>query len=262
MILVTAFVVIILAITTYVVISIVRSGTDLQDLAKNPVSLATTTTLMDSTTSRQTLFAGPGSSLCAFVNVQLGDRTVRVDNSNFKMLFGMEGSLEFQIAPARQASSTADTSTARLRVTAIPGGSASESIETIDLPPLPLQKWVFVAVLRDGRRFDVLYDGQVVASHRMQKYPRQMTVPLTIGGPSFIGQAHHVLVASRRMTPSEVLHQKAILSDTTGQPPTKFPLPVPIPFGDLQTACLPGLPCNPINAPPTNRMKSWYSIYS
>lgn len=261
MILVAAFVIIILAITTYVVISIVRSGSDLQDLAKDPVSLSTPTTLMDSSTARQTLLAGSGSSVCAFVNVQLGDRTVRVDDSNFKMLFGMEGSLEFQIAPARQAASTADTSTARLQIAAIPG-SGSEPVETIDLPPLPLQKWVFVAVLRDGRRFDVLYDGQVVASHRMQKYPRQMTVPLTIGGRSFIGQAQHVLVAPRRLAPSEVAYQQAILSDTTGQPPTKFPLPLPIPFGDLQTMCLPGLPCNPINAPPTNRMKSWYSIYS
>ena len=79
MLLVIAFVIIILAITTYVVISIVRSGSDLQDLAKNPVSLSTSTTLMDSSTSRQTLLAGPGSSLCAFVNVQLGDRTVRVE---------------------------------------------------------------------------------------------------------------------------------------------------------------------------------------
>lgn len=261
MILVAAFVIIILAITTYVVISIIRSGTDLQDLAKDPVSLSTSTTLMDSSTARQTLLAGSGSSLCAFVNVQLGDRTVRVDDSNFKMLFGMESAMEFQIAPARQASSTTDLSTARLRVAAIPDGSPT-SIETIDLPPLPLQKWVFVAILRDGRRFDVLYDGQVVASHRMQKYPRQMTTPLMIGGPAFIGQAQHVLVAPRRMAPSEVAYQRAILSDTTGQPPAKFPLPLPIPFGDLQTLCLPGLPCTPINAPPTNRMKAWYSIYS
>ena len=261
MLLVIAFVIIILAITTYVVISIVRSGSDLQDLAKNPVSLSTSTTLMDSSTSRQTLLAGPGSSLCAFVNVQLGDRTVRVDDSNFKTLFGMEGAIEFQIAPARQASSTMDLSTARLRVTAIPDGSSTQT-EIIDLPALPMQKWVFVAILRDGRRFDVLYDGQVVASHRMQKYPQQVTAPLKIGGPTFIGQAQHVLVSPSRLTPSDVAYQQAILSNTTGQPPVKFPLPLPIPFGDLQTTCLPGLPCTPINAPPTNRMKAWYSNYS
>lgn len=263
MILVAAFVIIVLAITTYVVITIVRSGSDLQDLAKDPVSLTTPKTLMDSSTARQMLLAGSGSTVCAFVNVQMGDRTVRVDDSNFKRLFGMEGSFEFQLAPARQASALSDASTARLQVTAIPSGSESvSSIETIDLPPLPLQKWVFVAILRDGRRFDVLYDGQVVASHRMMLYPRQMTVPLSIGDPAFIGQAQHVLVAPRRLSPSEVVRQQALLSDTTGQPPTKFPLPLPIPFGDLQSMCLPGLPCAPINAPPSNSMKTWYSIYS
>lgn len=257
---VSAVVIVVLAIATYVVISIVKSGSDLQDLAKDPVQLNTSSTLMDSATAQSVILSGPGSSLCAFVNVQLGDRTVRMDDSNFKMLFGMQGSVEFQLAPAQQAGSSVDKCTARLLVVTVPGGTLP--IETIELPPLPLQKWVFVAILRDGRRFDVLYNGEVVASHRLSMYPKQVTSPITIGGPAFIGQAQHVLVASRRLTPSEVAYQQAILSDTTGQPPVKFPLPLPIPFGDLQTTCLPGLPCNPVNAPPSNKMKAWYSIYS
>lgn len=257
---VSAVVIVVLAIATYVVITIVMSGSDLQDLAKDPVQLNTSSTLMDSATAQSVILAGPGSTLCGFVNVQLGDRTVRVDDSNFKMLFGMLGSVEFQIAPAPQTGPLADKCTARLLVVTVPGGPVP--FETVDLPPLPLQKWVFVAVLRDGRRFDVLYNGEVVASHRLGMYPKQVTSPITIGGPAFIGQAQHVLVASRRLTPSEVAYQQAILSDTTGQPPVKFPLPLPIPFGDLQTTCLPGLPCNPVNAPPSNKMKAWYSIYS
>ena len=257
---ISAVVIVVLAIATYVIISIVKSGSDLQDLAKSPVSLNKATTLMDSSTTQSLLLGGPGSSICAFVNVQLGDRTVRVDDSNFNTLFGIVGGVEFQVAPAPQASATADKCTARLLVTTVPSGSTPT--ETVELPPLPLQKWVFVAVLRDGRRFDVLYDGEVVASHRLAMYPKQVTGVLSIGGPVFLGQAQHVLVAGRRMTPSEVTYQQAILSDTTGQPPVKFPLPLPIPFGDLQTMCLPGLPCAPLNAPPTNRMKAWYSIYS
>jgi hypothetical protein len=257
---VSAVVIVVLAIATYVIISIVKSGSNLQDLAKNPVSLNTSTTLMDSSTAQNIILSGAGSSLCAFVNVQLGDRTVRVDDSNFKMLFGMLGSVEFQVAPAPQSSPLADKCTARLLVMTVPGGPTP--FETVELPPLPLQKWVFVAILRDGRRFDILYNGVVVASHRLAMYPKQVSSPITIGGPTFLGHAQHVIIAPRRLTPSEVAYQQAILSDTTGQPPVKFPLPLPIPFGDLQTLCLPGLPCNPVNAPPSNRMKAWSSIYS
>jgi hypothetical protein len=174
----------------------------------------------------------------------------------------MANGVEFQLAPAPTAEQGPNASkcTARLMITVVPGGPTG--VEVMDLPPLPLQKWVFVAVLRDGRRFDVLYNGEVVASHRLAMYPKQVSSPITIGGPTFIGQAQHVLVAPRRLSPSEVAYQQAILSDTTGQPPVKFPLPLPIPFGDLQTMCLPGLPCNPVNAPPSNQMKAWYSIYS
>jgi hypothetical protein len=256
-ILVTALVVIIIAVTTYIVISIVRSGTGLQDLAPNPISLSTQTLLSDSQTVRNTLLGGSGGTLCAFVNVQMGDRTVRIGDGNFNTLIGIPGSMEFQIAPAPSAGGLQNTATARLLVK-----TAAGEMETMEVPDLPLQKWVFVTVLRDGRRFDVMYDDQIVASHRLVDYPSQVANQLAVGGKTFLGQAVHVLIVGSRLTPTQVQQQRGQLADTTGSPPTKFPLPLPIPFGSLQAVCPPGLPCNPISTPPANALKSWSTLYA
>lgn len=257
-ILVTALVIIIIAVTTYIVISIVRSGTGLQDLAPNPISLSSPNMLSDSQTVRNTLLAGTGSTLCAFVNVQMGDRTARMGDGNFSTLIGIPGSVEFQIAPAPSAAGgLLNTVTARLLVKTVAG-----ALETVDVPDFPLQKWVFLTVLRDGRRFDVMYDDQIVASHRLLEYPSQIANQLVVGGKQFLGQAVHVLMAGSRLTPTQVQQQRGQLADTTGQPPTKFPLPLPIPFGSLQTVCPPGLPCNPISTPPANSLKSWSTLYA
>ena len=250
--------ILLVAIATYVVISIVRSGTGLQDLAPNPLSLSSPNMLSNSQQVRDTLLGGAGSTLSAFLNVQMGDRTIRVDDSNYSTLMGIPGSVEFQIAPAPKAGGGLENSvTARLQVKTSLG-----TMETIDVPAFPLQKWVFLTILRDGRRFDVMYDDQVVASHRLVEYPAQIANQLVVGGKAFLGQATHVLMAGSRLTPTQVQQQRAQLADTTGMPPIKFPLPVPIPFGLFQTSCLPGLPCNPIQTPPPNQLKSWSTLYA
>lgn len=250
--------ILIIAIATYVILSIVRSGVGLQDLAPNPISLSSPNMLSNSQQVRDTLLGGEGSTLSAFVNVQMGDRTVRMDTSNYSTLIGIPGVVEFQMAPAPTAGGgLASDVVARVLVKTAGGGE-----ETIDVPALPQQKWVFLTLLRDGRRFDVMYDDAIVASHRLMEYPAQIANQLVVGGKAFLGQANHVLMAGTRLTPTQVQQQRAQLADTTGMPPIKFPLPVPIPFGIFQTSCLPGLPCNPIRSPPPNGLKSWSTLYA
>lgn len=254
---VMATVIVILAVATYIVISIVRSGVGAQDLAPNPISLSSPNMLSSSQQVRETLLGGEGSTLSAFVNVQMGDRTVRMDNSNYSTLLGIPGGVEFQMAPAPSASGLLNGVVARVQIKNIRG-----EMETMEVPPLPLQKWVFLTVLRDGRRFDVMYDDKIVASHRLVDYPAQISNQLVVGGKAFLGQAVHVLMAGTRLTPTQVQQQRGSLADTTGAPPAKFPLPLPIPFGSLQAVCPPGLPCNPISAPPPNSLKSWSTPYA
>jgi hypothetical protein len=108
-----------------------------------------------------------------------------------------------------------------------------------------------------------MYDDKIVASHRIDVYPLSIANPLVIGDKALLGQAIHMFTKSSRATPTQISALRASYSDMTGQPPVKFPLPfLPIPFGNVQTACIPGIPCNPVSAPPSNALKAWSSRYA
>lgn len=222
-----------------------------KDLAPSTVSLNTNTNLMSS--SEAGLFtSGAGGTLCALVNVDIGNRTASMNMSSFSMLLGIKNGIELQLAPA----SANQTSTARLLI------ATTNGPEAINLPPFPLQKWTFVSILREGRRFDVMYDTQIVASHRLEAYQTPTISPISIGSANLIGNAVHVIVASERLTPQAIATLRAQYSDTTGAPPPPSPFVFPFELPSFMSFCIPGLPCDSITAPPANRMKSWSSLYN
>ena len=252
----------VLSIVVYIVIAIVYSPSNLgNDLASSALDLHKQSIVLDSASVKTTLLSQGGSTVSAFVNVHFGNRTPTISNSQktrFVTLLGVKGSFEFQLTPS---TATQGQSTAQLLVYT-EGGSEVKN-EILELPPLPLQKWVYVSILRDGRRFDVMYDDKIVGSHRMDYYPVPIANYLTIGGSNFMGSAIHIFAEGYRLTPNQISRQRAIYADMTGRPPIKFPLPfLPIPFGYLETQCIPGLPCKAVSAPPTNRLKEWKSIYN
>jgi len=222
-----------------------------KDLAPNMLSLNTNTNLLSS--SEAGLFtSGGGGTLSALVNVDIGNRTASMNMSSFSMLLGIQNGIELQLAPA----SANQTSTARLLIATVNGP------EAINLPPFPLQKWTFVTILREGRRFDVMYDTQIVASHRLEAYPTPTVTPISIGSSNLIGQAKHVIVASNRLSPQDVANLRAQYSDTTGAPPPPSPFPFSFGLPNFMSFCIPGLPCDSITTPPANSMKSWSSLYN
>jgi hypothetical protein len=44
-------------------------------------------------------------------------------------------------------------------------------IESIQLPMIPFQKWVYVTVAREGRRFDIYYNDRMVVSRKLDNMP-------------------------------------------------------------------------------------------
>ena len=77
------------------------------------------------------------------------------------------------------------------------------------------------------------------------------------------GTVKSSLLSQGGSTVAQISALRATYSDMTGQPPVKFPLPfLPIPFGSIQTACIPGIPCNPVSKPPSNALKAWSSRYA
>ena len=220
------------------------------DLAPTAVQLNANKNLMAS--SEATAFTtGPGGTLSGLFTVDLGNRTASMNMSSFSMLFGIQNGVEFQLAPAKEKEGTA-----RLMI------ATAKGPEIVDLPPFPLQRCTFLTILRDGRRFDVMYDNQIVASHRLEHYPASVTSPISVGGPNFIGTAVHILVANTRLLPQEVAVLRAAYTDTTGCAPPPSPFPYTFSLPDFRSFCIPGFPCEPATTPPANAMKTWSSLYN
>lgn len=220
------------------------------DILPSAISLNTVTPLLSSNQANGSLLTGAGSTFCGLFNVTMGNRTANMNTSSFTMLVGVQNAIEFQLAPSSAGS------TARLVV------GTSGPPEIINLPPFPLQKWVFLTLLRDGRRFDVLYDNQIVASHRLAQYPTAIVSPLQVGGPTFVGQVIHATHAPYRLSPDEVAVLRATYTDATGAPTPPSPFPYTFNIPNFLTFCIPGVPCNPIMKPPTNNRMSWTTPYN
>ncbi len=89
-------------------------------------------------------------------------------------------------------------------------------------PPLLPQKWTYVSVVIEGRRFTVLYNGKIVAS----KIIGEMPTVSDRSGAFFTGNYNtnnqgivaYVAAAGRAMTSEEILIEYASTSNTRGEP--------------------------------------------
>jgi hypothetical protein len=152
--------------------------------------------------------------------------------------------------------------TARLRVSVAPSPSTATDIN-IMLPPIPYQKWVFIAILREGRRFDVIYDNRIVASQRLEHYPVNKSASLSAGNKRLRGSMIHIMIKDRRLTPSEVEAERLQFVDTNNMIPEDHTINVLFPKFTMPyfSTCPPGLPCEPITRPPDNNLLRWNTPY-
>jgi hypothetical protein len=131
--------------------------------------------------------------------------------------------------------------------------------EYIDLPMFPEQRWVHVAIVREGRRFTVYYNGEPVASKRVIYYPVINSSQLVIGNSRLAGEFALPRFASIPLTQEEI---KEILAETSN---TKYepykPMDILGSFASL--GCPNGIFCFTINSQPTEfPMKTWSSPYA
>jgi len=253
------FGIIILAVVTYVILYVIIPSASITDVLKNSSNLSKEVFVLSSSDVRQTLYGGSGSTIMTFINPIIGDRTPKFVNTYIPIL-SIDNAFYFEIAPSPiEKKSTV----ARLRIAT--SVTPDKQFEIMDLPELPLQKWTFLTILRDGRRFDVMYDDKIVMSHRLQYYPLTPSNSLRLGNSKLIGKAVHFLVADKRLTPADVTSEYKKLADTNGAPITDRSLPF---FGKLEnikalSASVPGLDIAPVvNSPPANVMKAWNSPFA
>lgn len=252
------FGIIILAITFYIVVYVIYEKTGTNDVLPKMTPLNKKTKAADPEEVQKKLLGTAGCSVLGFFKLQQGDRTSKAVNE-YVSLMEIPENWYLEISPSP---SENKPTSARLRVR-VKGNDAIQT-EIIDLPSIPRQKWLMIAVLRDGRRFDVMYDNKVVMSHRLKNYPVIISGPLNVGAPSLDGSVIHVILNDRRMTPTEVERERTAHVDTNNvifednQIYVSFPMPTIKLFGQ----CPSGFPCDPVTKPPKNNLLAWDSPYS
>jgi len=203
---------------------------------------------------QQTILGSSGSTVMGFFLLQNGNRTSALNN-NFISLMQVDNNWWLEVSH----SPTTDIA-ARLRVQINKNGI--NEMEYIELPPIPKQKWMFVAILRQGRRFDVIYNNRIVASQRLRNYPVIISSPLSIGNDNLDGNVIHVIINKDRLSPDDIERQRRIYVDTNNdiiEHNYIFPL---FPTWKLFAQCPSGLPCDNITKPPNDNMYSWSTPYA
>ncbi len=151
-------------------------------------------------------------------------------------------------------------SEARLRVQTNDSGTLQQEI--IELPQIPKQKWQFIAILRDGRRFDVIYNNEIVASQILEYYPATISSPLSVGNTGLSGSVIHVIINGSRLSPTQVERERVSHVDTNNTVLEADSIDISLPGLKLLAQCPPGLPCDPITKPPSSNLKQWKTPYA
>jgi hypothetical protein len=203
-----------------------------------------------------TLLGSNGCTVMGYFLLKDGDRTAKMSQPYLPLIqIANNWYLEISPAPAGK-----ERTSARLRIQTNHGGTFGS--ELVDLPPIPKQKWIFLAILREGRRFDILYDNRIVASHRLEHYPVVITSPLSVGSPGLNGSVIHVMINGKRLSPNEVERERVAHVDTNNMVMEANKINMSLPKIEWLASCPSGLPCNPVTKPPKNNLVEWNSPYA
>jgi len=155
------------------------------------------------------------------------------DHAGYSNIFNISGivGLEVLVAPdaSRQGKAMAQL-IVKTEGPALNSGSATVAtstsqkyIETLSLPVIPLQKWTYVTVAREGRRFDVYFNNTIVLSQKTLNMPISNVSNgsmngVTSGSPGLIGQLAVANLYNYRLSTKDVAGKYAQYADTRGRP--------------------------------------------
>lgn len=266
---ITLYFVFIVMITAAVIYKIVNYKAPPKDYAPKVLNLSSENSVATSYEVKDNLLLPGSSSLIVFLNLQPGNKTANI-NGNMTVLINVGGIMVFEISPVPRKVSTEFikskntlNTTAQIRVGTY--GENGFELEQITVPNLPLQKWVCLGILREGRRIDVVYDNRIVASKRLNNnLPSQPYGGLTIAmqdrnnTTGLLGSAHHVFMLPYRLNINDFTAFRNGFITPGGEMSEK--LDIPIPFYNIG-----GFSFNMsdgVSAPPVNTLKKWYTPYN
>lgn len=94
----------------------------------------------------------------------------------------------------------------------------TDTYNVLPLDDFPLQKWVYVTVNREGRRFTVYYNGVVAGSKVFDEYYARQPEAVKIGGPSYIGRFVFPNLNQTVLREADIQAYIRATADSKGQP--------------------------------------------
>ncbi len=255
------FGILLISLTLYIVIYVIYPMTFVNDILPNMTSLSSSQDIYFSDKVSSTLLTTSGSTVMGFFKLlESGDRTIKLQNTQeYIPLLYVNNNWYLEVSPAPISST--DTA-ARLRISTNKTVTSSGQDEIIELPSIPKQKWTFIAIIRDGRRFDVLYNNKIVASQRLSEYPVIIPSSLTIGNTGLSGSVIHVMVQANAMTPTDIEKERLARVDTNGVVLEDNKIDLSFPGIKIFAQCPSGLPCDAITSPPPDNLLQWSTPYA
>lgn len=249
------FGVILLLITLYIIVYFIYPGSGNKDVLDKLTQLNVKRDVLSSDQVQTKLLGGAGSTVMGYFYLLDGNKTKNYMNT-YTPLIQIENNWYLEISQSPNGANSA----ARLRVQTNDKGSLHQEI--IELPQIPKQKWMFIAILRDGRRFDVIYNNQIVASQILEYYPAIISSPLSVGNNGLSGSVIHVIINNYRLSPVAVERERVSHVDTNNMVLEANSVDISFPGLKLFAQCPPGLPCDPITKPPSNNLVQWKTPYA
>jgi hypothetical protein len=139
----------------------------------------------------------------------------------------------------------------------------SESLEVFDIEDFPQQRWVHVAIVREGRRYIIYYNGKVSSNQRTKYYPTIDSSSLNVGDPNLIGEYTLPKIAPTPYRLDEIKRELGTTSDTRYQPykSIRFSDIIGI-FSIFSLSCPNGFFCFSTSSKPYSPLKMWKSPYA
>ena len=166
---------------------------------------------LNSDATRAMLFGEGGSTLMVYIYMKGLDKTAKI-NDVAPAILRIPDVMEIRCVASHEKVN------AELAINTKNTATGKTTAEVMTLPSIPLQKWVCFTILRDGRRFDVMYNDKIVASKRLAHMPSYMSSELRMGSMGALGVYNMGRVFNYRLSFADVKTELRRTSDSRHKP--------------------------------------------
>lgn len=184
----------------------------IQVLQKGPMKLSEQTVILSGEEAKNLLQSSNGATLSVFIKIDGYDKTGHYESEPIPII-EQPGCWSLNYVPTNKSSAPAYN----FIVHTIDNKGVIQKEEMV-LPFVPEQKWTYVTILKYGRRFDILYNKNIVGSIYCKNYPKISSQSVRIGNAKLAGVAGIANGAPKRYTYEEIGEEWASRSDTRGVP--------------------------------------------